>query len=144
MAERFDTNFRGVGRSMYGEPTTPTYQSAKPIPLQKKPGFWTGIGQIMYGSTVPGGQAFLISGLVTLGGSILSAMFGKKQEPSRSSKDIYFGKMVKFYGDLGRRSKSLQSIHRAVTGKRSPALDFNFDNAWDNNGVPDSIYEEDV
>jgi len=132
---------RPTGRTsagIYDEPTAPVYQET---PLHQTGGFWGGVGQILYGSTVPGAQAFLVSGLITLGGSIINAIFKKKEKIPRSAQDIYFSKMTRFYENLGKRSRTLQSVATAVTGKAVPELNFNFKNAWDKNGIPDSIFE---
>ena len=117
----------GTSADMYGRQASRT-------------GLTTGAATTFLGA-MTANPAFLISGLIQLGGGILSTMFGRRHKQPRTAQEIYFEKMVDFYSNLGKQSRMSSSIASMVTGKPVENT-YSFSDAWKKNGIPESIYEE--
>lgn len=69
------------------------------------------LGTLLMGSNaISPGAGFLLSGLISVGGSLLSSLFGRRPKVTLSPEQQYFKDLTKFYSDLGAKTRTARAV----------------------------------
>jgi hypothetical protein len=81
--------------------------------------------------------------LILLGGNILGSLFSRREQPQLTPEQAWFRDLTRFYSDLGKRAyaaRTAANIMRLPAEKAETLGRYeNFDTAWEDFGVPDSV-----
>lgn len=96
------------------------------------------LGSLMMGSNaISPGAGFLLSGLISVGGSLLNSLFGRRPKVTLSPEQQYFKDLTNFYSDLGaktRTARAVASVYGVKPEKVAKIGYNNFNEMWDVHG----------
>jgi hypothetical protein len=127
----------------YAPPTGSSYYTGNPATNAAKSGLMGGttgwLGALMTGSNaISPGAGFLLSGLVSVGGSLLNSLFGRRPKVTLSPEQQYFKELTQFYSDLGAKTRTARAVASVygVSPEKVAKIGYNnFDEMIDKHGL---------
>jgi hypothetical protein len=141
--------FTGESKNMYDSTTTSKFENSwnsgaynNTVGDTVKKGAIGGatgwLGALMTGSNaISPGAGFLLSGLVSVGGSLLNSLFGRRPKVTLSPEQQYFKDLTNFYSDLGAKTRTARAVASVygVSPEKVAKIGYNnFDEMIDKHG----------